>query len=417
MPGLTRLAILCLGLLTIWGVAARPAQADGIHLVVIQPQDEETWLVHEFIDNSVVGKLIQQNENSDLILEPSVGLEGAAEDVTVLSVQTQPSIVYIANYVEPLENRLAAAGQALEAIILERHYRTQVMGGLFGVPFWPFLAASEVPVRGIDLGRSHRLPHWRESLFPAAVYVGEGDVPDWEIVGFDGKRALVRETGQDGSGAGIVFDYFMAGSFEGAGVRLATNAEVAALYASNTHEWVVSRQDAVHVSHAELISALDKTASNSSDVVKCTALAIHDQDGSLGRYLLARAPVGEPCRVAWELTNVPVEGSEQVGLYGMVLPLAIVACWLLFGLVIIAGNWLYRFTSLPTMVLLTRSLAAYPLYLAVSFLLAGLWGMGFVPAGILVARIISAEGGRLPAFGTVLASSFLVAIVSRFIGG
>ena len=89
--------------------------------------------------------------------------------------------------------------------------------------------------------------------------------------------------------------------------------------------------------------------------------------------------------------------------------LAIIGLWIAFGLVVAVGNLLYRFSDLPFSSLLGTSLALYPLFILVSLLSWGFWGMGFLAAAAVVARFIARDGRRLAAFGCILAACFIVA--------
>ncbi len=385
--------------------------ADGIQIVVFERQAQDTWLVREYIDNALVGAMSTVTGEGAILPAPSVKVTEGAEnaEISLLAAESQPLIVFVSDHVTPLEEHIASAGQAHEAAELDLERRRQVLGGLFAVPFWPFLAASEVPLQGITLERTVQVEHWRETMFPAAVYGSAGNVPDWDFVRLEGQAVVLHPGESTGIGKGISLDYIINGPVSDFAVRLSGHADVTALYCDGGKDWELKGGQVELVSHPDFIGLLETGRETGREQSGYSIQMIGDGDGELGRYLIALSKGVESVEMRWSATPGLPEGSEGVGIS---LTLAIVMCWILFGLAVVAGNWLFRFSTASILSLLGTAMAIYPVYLGISFLLAGLWGLGFIPGAVLSARILSAEGCRMKASGVVLASGFLAAIVS-----
>jgi len=125
-------------------------------------------------------------------------------------------------------------------------------------------------------------------------------------------------------------------------------------------------------------------------------------------------PVGEvnTGQESWHFTRQPnITNATDKGFRPGIF-LSIIICWFVFGVSILTGNWIYRFNDLGNSVLLVRALAYYPLFLMISLLASGFWGLGFIPSAVLMARFLAPEGRRVRAASIIMASSFIVMFVS-----
>jgi hypothetical protein len=335
----------------------------------------------------------------------------------MLATQEEPLIVFSSERLEGLESRIAGAEQTIEGIQLENELREETIRALFGVPYWLYFAASEVPGQGISLEREQRLPYQRQDLFPAASLAGRGDVPGWTIHASGGDGATLQPSGASGEGSGILMEYIVQGDISNSHIAIPRDAAVAALYFTDHTDWQLSPARMWRVSTQELIGLIEEPSAPPEKGIPVSVVHIHDDSGMLGRYLITPTLGSNEMSLSWipvpgtiapGATSAGGQASEREKWPGITYTFVIAAFWLVFGIVVVLANLLYRFSDLPPLTLFVTSIALYLLFVAVSLLSWGFWGMGFVPAAAVGARFVSCEGRRLAAFGAILAASFIV---------
>ena len=403
--------------LVLAAVPILPARAaGGVQVVVIEPHSPGVWIAHEFVDNAIVKDSVETQEMGGSMLLSAIECpDETPGGVSIVSARSVPLVVFAAEHVDASEERLAEAARAREAAELESEMRRQLLDGFFQVPFWPYLAASELPLRGIDLERAYRLPHERREFFPAAAYAGTGSVPRWRVIGISDHGVALEESGSDGEGEGISIEYHLEVDPLECSVCLRRAASVSVLYVGDDRGRVLSGAEALEVPVVELLAPLDFISNDSEPVVRYAVTRTEDEVGVLGRYLAAPPASEGLWQARWVTSAREDTFSPQPTGPSVDLPIVVVLCWFAFGLALLCANALYRFASIGTPQFLACALASYPLYLALSFLACGLWGMGFIPASAALARLFAPEGKRLAAFGSVLAASFFAALVSSVV--
>ena len=400
--------------------------AGGVHVVIIEPQAPDSWLVREFIDNSLIERISTPIDSGTRLLKPGIQFPGTspARIETFLVAREKPLIVFASEDLDKLEGRITGAEQSVEGIELENELRRQILKALFQVPFWPYLAASEIPSRGIDLERTTRLPYLREENFPAASFAGDGRFPSWEVIESTNQGVRLRNAGGSGAGSGLVLEYIVQGSLRDAYIDEPASATICALYILDNSPWQISGAPAISIPAKELIALIGDVTVPPEEGVRTSAVHIVDSEGMLGRYLVVPSPDSRYSSLSWIQTAAPLESRQGAGEVKTAagrewssggFGLALVACWVAFGIAVVIGNLIYRFASLSWLALVGSGMAVYPLYLLLSLLTSGLWGMGFMPGAAVAARFIAPEGRRVAAFGSILAASFLVALLSSLI--
>jgi hypothetical protein len=409
--------VISLLIFAVFSAIAVPAPADGIHIVVIERQGPASQLVHEFIDSGLVKSISTPDGEGSYLLSPSVRLAGGAGDtaLNLASAESQPLLVFDSDYVGPLEERILAVRQAQEAQELKMEVRRQVLGGLFAIPFWPYLAASEVPFKGLDIRRLQRLPYTREPVFPVSLYGATGDFRSWRVAEIDGRNAVLQESEAPGAGTGIKLDYFINSDLSGATIRLSGKAGVSLLYTEDGRAWDLSGGPSESVPFSDLIDCLEGGSESEGRGVKVSTDWIRDSEGEVGRYVAALSGERGGEGVFWADGGASEAGPVETTGGNSVMLWLILALWLLFALAVVTGNWLYGFSDVSILELLRKSLIMYPIFMVASFLLAGFWGLGFIPAAAVCARSLGREGRMLRAFWVILASCFAVAMVSLLI--
>jgi hypothetical protein len=419
-----KLPLFALASVVLFCIVAPAAHASaGVHIVIIQPGPDGAWEATEFIDNALVREMAEPVGESGAILRPSLrSMHGqAAIPVTSLTAEQVPLLIFCAENTEALESRINGAGQTIEAIELEKEFQRQMLAGLFQVPFWPYIAASEVPGQGIDMERGRRLPYMRQDMFAAPTFAGVGAFNGWTITGYDTGGVLLVPSSEAGEGKGIVLEYTFQNADSDIGIGIPSGAAVDALYVMGDRAWKISAPDSRLVTTGDLIGLLDESTMPDLKGLPVASVHIRDEQGMLGRLLVAPSISNAGAGLSWVQAGTDGPGGATSVLSGNWTQgqyvLAILACWVCFGLVVLGGNLLYRFTTMPVLILLAISMGAYILFLLVSLLTSGLWGMGFVIGASVLARLLAPEGRRLGAFGVIAAASFAAAFLSMAISG
>jgi hypothetical protein len=383
-------------------------------VVVAEPQGENLWLVREFIDDSLIGNAIGTADGRGMVRASAEPVDGAAT-VSLLAAHIEPVIVFANECVDPLEERLAASERNRISAEMQGELGRQLVGGLFQVPLWPLLAASEIPLRRLDVQRAYSLPAWRESYFPAISFVAVGDVPGWIVEGISAQGATVAEARGSGEGSGLVLESLVEGGIADLRFRVIPGADTYALYVADGGAWQPGGRDLPLEGSWELLRALEGRSLVSPEVSGRSEMRIADSGGTLVRYLAALPGSEPPTDVFWEATAFAGPSAEKppVGRPGTLA--AILLCWLAFGLMVALGDRIHRFSDYGFGALAGRSVAVYPVWLLVALLASGLWGLGFIPASVLVSGLLAADGRRMRAFVVVLAAGFALVPVSSVI--
>ncbi len=392
---------------------AYPAIADGgVQITVIERQSGNEWFVRDFIDNSIVRNAVKPVENDRLFLPVRLVSDiDSRLPVIIQAARTQPLILFSGEFLDPMEERLAQSGRDYLAGQLERDFNRQVIGGLFQVPLWPYLAASEIPVRGIDIERECRLPDWREEFFPVATFAGTGGFKAWNIVEIVDGGAIIEETGQSGEGEGVYFEYYFQCDLDELAIITSDGADIAALYIDDTSDWGFDDSiDSIEIPSSELFGLIKSSADSVKEKKYISRNRIIDSEGAIGRFLVAghepgtsliQLESGEP-----GVPEIPSHVASPGILGGIIIN------WIAFGILILIGNWLFPFTESGWLWLLGRSIAIYPLYLLLCLLTSGFWGLGFIPAAVAVSRFLAVDGRRMAATGVILSTCFGVMLIS-----
>lgn len=398
----------------VWLSAGGALAAAGLHIVVAESHGESLWLVREFIDDSLVGNAIGTADGRRMV-HTSAELVAGSSSVSLLAAHVEPLIVFANEYVDPLEERLAEAERNRISLELEGEFARQLVGGLFQVPLWPLLAASEIPLRRIDVQRAYSLPAWRESYFPAISFAAGGNVPGWIVEEISAEGAVMAETGRGGEGAGLVLESLVEGEITDLRFRVVRGADTYALYVAGGGAWQPTGRDLPVMGSRELLGALEGRSLVSPGVSGRSETRITDSEGTLVRYLAAMPGSESQAGIFWEAAafSGPSPSESPPG-RPSTLP-AILLCWLAFGLMVALGDRFHRFSDYGFGALTGRSLAIYPLWLLVALLASGLWGLGFIPASVLVSGLLAADGRRMRAFAVVLAAGFALVPVSSVI--
>lgn len=384
----------------------------GMHIVVIEPNADSTWSIIEFVDNS----LIQETTGEIQEIPANIGSAGGESGtVEVMSAKSQPLILFFNEILMNLEERIIAFGRAQIEARLRVEAKREIVGGLFQVPAWPYIAVSEVPTKLIEIDWYFRLDDWRRYQFPAANYAGKGDFHGWQVQNTVEQGFYIYDSEEPGEGKGIVINYIYRGDIEDLIIPVPKSAHISAIYLTGDYSLVPPVTEIIMTEPWEILGPVDEYTTNFNANGLLSAIRTSDSGESLGRFIFV--PVGDPLQseLVW---TCKVDPEPNLMIYpgaGPDLSNTIFLCWFLFGVSVLTGNWIYRFSNSGSLELLVRAIVAYPLFLFTSLLAAGFWGLGFIPSAVLIARFISPEGKRLAASGVVIASSFVVMFISWII--
>jgi len=388
------------------------AHADGIHVVVIEQYGDDLWLAHEFIDYAIVSKLAFENEDGSFALEPSIVFHDDIDSgkVDLINAESQALMLFVSENVAVPENRILSAQQESIADEIESETNRQIIRGLFAVPFWPFLAASEVPFRRVELERLQFVQHRRDAVLPVEIYGSTSFVDGWEVSFIDSSRAYLERSEPSGDVSGIKLDYFINSDLPGAEIAFSGSPEILALYTVDNGGWEIRDLPYEKVSVAELVGLSTGWSKDRPEKTLVSIDRVSDSDGNLTRYAMMPGKDKDVVGIAWKETGEtffePV-AAKKINVVAVAL-----ACWLLFGFLFVIFNLLFRFADNRPHELMIKSMAIYPIYILASFLLVGFWGLGFIAGAMLSARFISSGGRIFLTFCAVLASSFAVAVIS-----
>jgi hypothetical protein len=405
------------------------SRASGAHVLVLRPQSPDSWLVDEYVDCAFAADYPVSTGSG--LTEIAPALTDAAGDnegcITPISAREQPLIVFAAEDVGGLEDRIALSLQKRKAVEIDSEIRRQILKGLFQPPLWPYLAASEIPGGGINLDRAARLPYENEEQFPVTVFAEPESIGSWNVAGTGNDKVFLSRGGDSeaGSNEGIHIQYLYNCRIEDAVAGIPAGASISAVYVLDGPGYAALDVPAVVISTEELTGlAIDPTSPRPNSG-RISEVRINDEAGSLARFIVAAARGAGPRPANWTVWAGPVtvdfssdsglETGRHLSETGLLI--ALLACWLGFGLVIVFGNMLTRFTVFSPLTLLGLAMCIYPLFAAACLLTAGFWGMGFVPSAVLAAGLLGVEGRRTSAFWTILAASVVTTLISAAFSG
>jgi len=391
-------------------LSAYPAHADGVHLVRIESMDGGMWQVSEYLDNSLLEAQPGDNSTDAVILRPA--LTAGNNEPVIVSAGSEPLVTYFNTHISALEERLADDYVNTEKIKLDRESSEQLVSILFRIPAWPYIATTELPFGLVDFSVRTGVEYERKSSFPAANYSGSMNVSSWEVMHYDGNTAELAEVEGDGTGRGIVLEYIINTGLTELGFDYRDSATISALYIVAENPWSFSNTGR-QLSSWQLLGYLDEASAElPSDMVYASDL-ISNGGSVVGRHLVT-GETDEPLRlVGSDAATLENDGITDPG--SINTSLVIVACWISFSLLIVLMNFLFKFSRFDTIELAIRSLLIYPLFLFMSLITAGFWGLGFIPAAIFVQRLISVKGSELYASSAVIAGCFIVMFISLII--
>lgn len=387
---------------------ASTLQSDGIRIIVINAQGEDSWMVSEFIDNAILDGIADATGDYTLEISPSLVTSGDTT-LSIIAARSQPLLVFTVEHVNAMEERIVNSERARIKDELERELSGQIVSGLFQAPLWPYLAATEIPLRRIDIQRGWRLQDYRAGSFPATSYAATGDVNQWEGRGMTSQTATVVKSADGGVGSGLAIEYLVNGRMTD--LHLATDgySGLYALYVDNGARIVPEMQFSA-IDADKFMGALENPGSADIEGSLVSVLEMVDGQGHIARMLVIPGS-GGPGRISFE-SAVATEMQESPSSPAIGTISAVLTCWIGFGILVLVGNWLFRFSNLQPVHLVSRAIALYPLFILLAMLTAGIWGMGFVIASAGLSRFIAPEGRRLAATGVVLAASFGIAAIS-----
>jgi hypothetical protein len=383
-----------------------------MHIVVIEPNADSTWSIIEFVDNSLIERTTGEIQEIPVNIGSAFG---ELETVEVLSAKSQPLILFFNEILMDLEERIMVFGRARVEARLRVEAEREMIGGLFQVPAWPYIAVSEIPTKQIEIDWYFRLDDWRRYQFPAANYAGTGDFHGWQVLNTVEHGFYIHDSEEPGKGNGIVINYIYHGDIEDLVIVIPKSVHISAIYLTGDYSLVPPVNEIIMTEPWEILGPADEYTTNFNANGLLSAIHIPDNGESLGRFIYV--PVGDQLQTeaVWTCKLDPEPNLMKYPGAGPDLSRTIFICWFLFGVSVMAGNWIYRFSNWGSLELLVRTIVAYPVFLFTGLLAAGFWGLGFIPSAVLIARFISPEGKRLAASGVVIASSFVVMFVSWII--
>jgi hypothetical protein len=391
--------------------------AGGAHITIIQPQGPSSWLIHEFIDNALLVEMSGEADENTRFLSPGIKSTQSPESVTILAAKQTPLLVFASEQVDELEERITGSEQSIEAIQLDNELKREIMRGLYQVPFWPYLAASEVPVREISLNETFNLPYEQKEKFPVTEFAGVGNYPSWDVTELGADGVKVARGQSQGAGGGIVLDYILNGSLDSLQIPVLPDAGVDVVYILDTLGLTFEGAPTLILNMSQIVG-LAKDQSVPPRAMPVSALHIKDDTGCIGRYLVVPSLYLISTPLQWKITEpssaVEYETATKKwtpeGFLG-----ALFILWVIFGALMVIGNFLYKYSRESWLNILGFGMIFYPLYLLMSLVAGGFWGMGFIIGGVVGSRLISGEGHRIGAFVSILTASFIVAILSGII--
>ena len=389
--------------------------AEGVHIIVIRPSPGNTLEVAEFIDNPLVEKIANLTGNEGM-LHPSVRCdEDPASTVKMISADVVPVMVFFENEINVLEDRIINSSKGVEENRQEIERRNELVDGLFRIPAWPFLAASEVPLYKINIDRAQQLPLFRAEQFPIAVFASKTRLPIWNVAQIIEEGAKIGISDQFGSGYGIGMRYVIKCDYNRVSVEISQSADAGCVYIVDGPDFRLDVKNYRIVSPSDMAGSLEPDTAWRKNITLLSSEVIRDDKGKIDREIVNPSEYGIP-DVLKLISSGSDNESGNTASERRLNPIVTVAiCWAGYGLIILLLNFVFGFSPRSTVDLFIYAITTYPLIVLISFLLGGLWGMGFIPGALGAARFYSIEGKRVSAFLVTLAAIYAVSLISSLI--
>jgi len=370
------------------------------------------------MDNSILDALSRDASTNRIYLGTSLADSSTGQVINLLTAEEQPLLVYTAQNCEPTEEKLLESIRDQLSGEASDELAQQLAGGIFRIPLWSYLAVSEFSVGNLETERSYRIQDYRKVYFPASSFAGRGNVGVWHSVQFDRPGAFVEAVQGDGEGSGIVLEYLLEGKPEDISFNLDKFASAWVLYSDNNAGWSVAgknvkRSDSVSVIN-RIESAVEEVEENDKSTYYSEEGYFEDGSGAV-RILIAPGTGEDVDSVNIQGTGSGIIPSEepQSGTVGVLW--RVLGVWALFGIFVAVGNLMYRFSEGAFIPVVLKGMLLYPLIAVSSMLTMGYWGLGFLPAAVLSARLLASDGKFLAATGVFIGSVFLITLVSLII--
>ncbi|MCX6645178.1 MAG: hypothetical protein NTY09_02295 [bacterium] len=382
----------------------------GVHIVVMEQKGVSDWDISEFIDNSLIGPVDTGIRDVPSYIFVKDGMEGA---LSVESVDSRPLVVFASGQLANVEDRINQYYMDQVGWRLQNDSEKEILGGLFQIPMWLFVAASEVSTSQIEAGWHETINDARRYQFPAANYAGTGDFEGWDVLNTAEYGFYLNESGEPGEGNGVAIFYHYRGDLKNLEITVPESAHLSVVYLMGEYELILPEVSSMAVEPWEILGPPDEIPEEGYHVAGLiSSIRLSDGTGILERGIFMPVRGGNPGQGSWQFVWQSGISKGTDNRYRPGIFLSIIICWLVFGVSVLIGNWIYSFNDLGSSVLLVRMLAYYPLFLMVSLLASGFWGLGFIPSAVLMARFLAPEGRRLRAASVIMASSFIVMFVS-----
>lgn len=391
------------------------AYGEGVHIISLSQQGENSWLVREFMDNSILDAWSQDISTNRIYPRISLADSITDREINLLTAEEQPLLVFTAQNCEPTEEKLLENIQDQLGGEASDERARQLAGGIFRIPAWPYLAVSEFSVGNLETERTYRIQDYRKVYFPASSFAGRGNVGVWHAVQLDQAGAFVEAVQGDGEGSGMVLEYLLEGNPEDLSFELDKFASAWVLYSDNNVGWAVTGKN---VKQSDSVSVINRIESAVDENDKSTYYSEEQyfEDGSGAvRILIAPGTGQDVDSVIIQGTGAEIFPSEkQQSDAGGVL-WRVLGVWVLFGIFVAVGNLMYGISEGTFIPVVLKGMLLYPLIVVSSMLTMGYWGLGFLPAAVLSARLLALDGKCLAAMGVFIGSVFLITLVSLII--
>jgi len=395
------LASLVLLILLIPGKAISAWKISGVHIVSIQSISESQYHVKEFIDFGVLG----EDGSNETIVHPALGGGGSVE---YLSASVEPLLVFYAGAVDGLEQSIISHAREIDAISMKNEVNRQVLGGLFQIPIWPYLAASEIPLKAADVSRFHQLQYEMDEHFPATNFATVGNFEGYRVEKANGNSVTLLKVDSSGEGLGLVLDYTFTAVESASEIQIHPGAKIGVVYSDSGDVWLpaAAGSNFAGAGTVKLLGYLDEESTFDIDSPIHSSTVIQESGRILSRQIIVSGP-GVPIPILR-----PSEGEWAEPKSGMKAPfptqIAAIGILVIFAAALVVLNLMFRFSEHGISQLFLRGVAIYPVYLLGSLLLSGFSGMGFIPTAAGLSRFISNPGKRLAGTSAILGASFVI---------
>lgn len=385
--------------------------SDGVHIVVLEDAGDSAYEVSEFIDNGLISCVFSTVPGEASVISGSLKSENDDKfSASILSAESKPLVVFMAEHVEDFEEAIIRFTTSERERKLRQEYTNQLLGGIFQVPLWPYLAVSEIPLMGIDVTRGYALPYERSEQFPSVNYLRGSDGITFETGHIADNRVEVYAAGGAGEGRGVVLRYNLIAEPEQLEISPFSNDGVLVIYSNTGLKWVVPG-NFTEIGMSEMVNLLD-----GETVLDAEKGYISQVEVGLDSDALTRAVIYQGAEISGvfkpETAESQVKGQEVSAITPIIL---IMVVWMIFAVLLTVINYIFKFSVHNAVALTLRGLAVYPLYLAGSLFFSGFLGMGYLPAAVLASRFISRDGRRIAATGAVLGASLIVTLIIFYI--